>query len=423
MDNLGIQKQQNNYKTQENNTQSFDQVWGYLTPTINQLKAIPLVNPVSFFSYSQGKFDILQDDLNKADQSRILKDDKISFRKSLKIIQNQNNTSIQCMDENIQVSLLNKKIKFGVTQQIQDGDILIIQNKADQKKQKINLVFSLNQTKPALQEKELKHDDVVLENIQLKNKISLIKQMDENIENDLNCAICLELMHNPVSIIGCLHCFCGDCLSKFIFYNGTITNLCPTCRQPIADVKQNSIIQSFIEKHLKIYPELKKEPSYYLNKDKENNFVRMQQILMHHNHIQFQRNINILRDEDQDGGSEYQRCFQQDLARAHQAKETLDLLEKHSINIAEWPPKGADLSPIELCFGEIQRRSKKLYSQIKSKEDLWNYMSEIVFEEDFTLFIQKCQSGMNRQVEKIQSKQRRNNTQLIFINIVFFNFL
>ncbi|EAR84274.2 C3HC4 type (RING finger) zinc finger protein (macronuclear) [Tetrahymena thermophila SB210] len=204
------------------------------------------------------------------------------------------------MDENIEVSLFNKKIKFGVTQQIQDGDILMIQSKADQKLQKTNFIFALNQTKPSQQQKEPKKDDIILENIELKNKISQIKQMDENIENDLNCAICLELMHNPVSIIGCLHNFCGDCLNRFIYYNGTINNLCPTCRQPIADVKQNSIIQSFIEKHLKIYPELKKEPSYYLNKDKENNFVKMQQILMLHNHIQFQRNINILRDDDQD---------------------------------------------------------------------------------------------------------------------------
>ncbi len=27
--------------------------------------------------------------------------------------------------------------------------------------------------------------------------------------------------------------------------------------------------------------------------------------------------------------------------------------------------KGADLSPIELCFGEIQRRAKEYYSNIK----------------------------------------------------------
>ncbi|KAL4432318.1 hypothetical protein ABPG74_011077 [Tetrahymena malaccensis] len=301
MDNSGLQKQQNICKNQEKNTQPLDSVWGYLTPTISKSKPIPLINPITFLTCSQGKIDILQDDLVMTGQSKLLKDDSNSFRKSLRIIYNQNNTSIQCMDENIEVSLFNKKIKLGATQQIQEGDILIIYNKAEQKQQKINLVFSINQDKPKQQEKEPMNDDILLENQQLKNKISQIKQMDENIENDLNCAICLELMHNPVSIIGCLHSFCGDCLSRFIYYNGTINNLCPTCRQPIADVKQNSIISSFIEKHLKIYPELKKEPNYYLNKDKENNFVKMQQILMLHNHLQFQRNINILRDEDQDG--------------------------------------------------------------------------------------------------------------------------
>jgi hypothetical protein len=27
--------------------------------------------------------------------------------------------------------------------------------------------------------------------------------------------------------------------------------------------------------------------------------------------------------------------------------------QQHDFNVIEWPPKDADLSPIELCFGEI----------------------------------------------------------------------
>jgi hypothetical protein len=47
------------------------------------------------------------------------------------------------------------------------------------------------------------------------------------------------------------------------------------------------------------------------------------------------------------------------------ATATRELLEEHDINVIDWPPKGADLSPIEACFGEIQRLAKKKYSEIK----------------------------------------------------------
>jgi hypothetical protein len=50
------------------------------------------------------------------------------------------------------------------------------------------------------------------------------------------------------------------------------------------------------------------------------------------------------------------------------ATATKDLLEEYNINVIEWPPKGADLNPIVLCFGEIQRRAKERYSNIMTKE-------------------------------------------------------
>jgi hypothetical protein len=48
------------------------------------------------------------------------------------------------------------------------------------------------------------------------------------------------------------------------------------------------------------------------------------------------------------------------------ATATKDLLEEYNINFIEWPHKGADFNPIELCFGEIQRRAKGHYSNVKT---------------------------------------------------------
>jgi hypothetical protein len=41
-------------------------------------------------------------------------------------------------------------------------------------------------------------------------------------------------------------------------------------------------------------------------------------------------------------------------------------LEEYNINVIESPPKGADLNPIELYFGEIQRLVKEHFSNIKT---------------------------------------------------------
>jgi hypothetical protein len=42
-------------------------------------------------------------------------------------------------------------------------------------------------------------------------------------------------------------------------------------------------------------------------------------------------------------------------SRAHMVTATTKLLEEYNICFIEWLSKGADLSPIELCFGEMQR--------------------------------------------------------------------
>jgi hypothetical protein len=47
------------------------------------------------------------------------------------------------------------------------------------------------------------------------------------------------------------------------------------------------------------------------------------------------------------------------------ATVTTKLFKEYNINLIDWPPKGADLNPIELCFGEIQRRAKEHCSNIK----------------------------------------------------------
>ncbi len=65
--------------------------------------------------------------------------------------------------------------------------------------------------------------------------------------------------------------------------------------------------------------------------------------------------------------------------QGHMANATKGLLKDHEINVLPWPSKGADLSPIENCLCEIQRRAKIKFGEITEQEELWEYVSEMVF--------------------------------------------
>ncbi len=60
--------------------------------------------------------------------------------------------------------------------------------------------------------------------------------------------------------------------------------------------------------------------------------------------------------------------FQHDQARRHMTNATKRLLKDHEINVLPWPPKEADLSPVENCFCEIQRRAKIKLGEITGQE-------------------------------------------------------
>jgi hypothetical protein len=57
--------------------------------------------------------------------------------------------------------------------------------------------------------------------------------------------------------------------------------------------------------------------------------------------------------------SDFSGMFQHDQDRAQMATTTRELLKEYNIKVIERPPKGADLNPIQLCFGQIQRQAKE----------------------------------------------------------------
>ena len=76
------------------------------------------------------------------------------------------------------------------------------------------------------------------------------EQISKVIEEVLRCTICYNIFQNPVSIKGCLHKFCKNCISDYYF---KIKKECAICRHPLEtkrllkdDTKIKEIIDCFI---------------------------------------------------------------------------------------------------------------------------------------------------------------------------------
>jgi hypothetical protein len=57
----------------------------------------------------------------------------------------------------------------------------------------------------------------------------------EQLASEHECAICLQLMHQPVQLAPCGHTFCGGCMSEFLEKKKE----CPMCQSKITSIAQN----------------------------------------------------------------------------------------------------------------------------------------------------------------------------------------
>lgn len=76
------------------------------------------------------------------------------------------------------------------------------------------------------------------------------------------------IMHQPVSLIPCLHTYCGGCFADWM----TRSKECPNCRKPVMMVNKNAQTNSTIESYLLINPQLKRNPLEIEELEKKNIF-------------------------------------------------------------------------------------------------------------------------------------------------------
>ncbi|KAI9646533.1 hypothetical protein NHQ30_004526 [Ciborinia camelliae] len=89
-----------------------------------------------------------------------------------------------------------------------------------------------------------------------------------DLEKELTCSICTEVLYQPLTLLDCLHTFCGSCLKEWFSWQlvsvrnaqtlippGGTPYTCPSCRAPVRDTKHSSTIVTLLEMFLARSPE------------------------------------------------------------------------------------------------------------------------------------------------------------------------
>ncbi|CAD6187726.1 unnamed protein product [Caenorhabditis auriculariae] len=94
-------------------------------------------------------------------------------------------------------------------------------------------------------------------------------------ENDIHeivqCSICLDVMHNVMTVSPCAHKFCTGCILEWKKDNRS----CPKCRWPIVDLTRDSSFCNIIEYYLKEFPKRRRSEEDLSRLDKlEINYLK-----------------------------------------------------------------------------------------------------------------------------------------------------
>lgn len=76
---------------------------------------------------------------------------------------------------------------------------------------------------------------------------------------DIRVKICTEILYQPLTLLDCLHTFCGACLKEwFLSQASRATSLhpytCPACRASVRGTKHNATVSSLLDMYLQVNP-------------------------------------------------------------------------------------------------------------------------------------------------------------------------
>ena len=99
-----------------------------------------------------------------------------------------------------------------------------------------------------------------------------------------------------------------------------------------------------------------------------------------------------------------QIIFQQDNAPIHTSRVTIDALHELNIKVMEWPAQSPDLNPIEYYWSHVARELKRRTGLLKTKEELWDELQNILKEPNLELCRKLIGSMPRRVIDVIKVK-------------------
>lgn len=85
--------------------------------------------------------------------------------------------------------------------------------------------------------------------------------LEQTVEKELICAICTDLIFDPITFLDCLHTNCGSCSKSWFSSqasNRNPTPTCPICREPVRETRPNPSFANLLEEFLRKNPEKKR---------------------------------------------------------------------------------------------------------------------------------------------------------------------
>ncbi|RAL13811.1 uncharacterized protein BO97DRAFT_387751 [Aspergillus homomorphus CBS 101889] len=83
-----------------------------------------------------------------------------------------------------------------------------------------------------------------------------------DLEKELTCSICTDLLYQPLTLLNCLHTFCGSCLKEWFAVQATRPRpsasarfTCPSCRAAVRDTRPNATVTTLLDMVLTASPD------------------------------------------------------------------------------------------------------------------------------------------------------------------------
>ncbi|KAL5341164.1 hypothetical protein BJX70DRAFT_359761 [Aspergillus crustosus] len=82
-----------------------------------------------------------------------------------------------------------------------------------------------------------------------------------DLEKELTCSICTDLLFQPLTLLDCLHTFCGSCLKEWFYTQASHRSssspryTCPSCRANVRETRPNATVTTLLDMVLTANPD------------------------------------------------------------------------------------------------------------------------------------------------------------------------